>query len=98
MNGPLSHVAKQTTPDREKRHSSNDVTINDASIIKEEEEGEVNGNGNGNGTPVSAGAVVINVLSSPNCLSVDDDVAETTEMKELNRTNVSPASKPDQVS
>jgi hypothetical protein len=61
---------KQLTPEREKSmptiHSSGDKPIGDTSTIKEEEEGEVNGNGNGTATPpVSAGAVVINVLSSP---------------------------------
>ena len=52
------------TPEREKALQMIDLAVGDTSTIAEEEEGEVIGNGKPS-PPVSAGAVVINVLSSP---------------------------------
>ena len=99
-NGPLSHILKQATPEREKSmptlHSSVDKLIGDNSTIKEEEESELNGNGNDaaavvgvvSSPPVSAGAVIINVLSSPSGSSSQEEAAD-------NRTNsVTPATAP----
>ncbi len=77
-NWPLAHVVnvKQATPDREKPPPTySEMSLTADSTIKEEEEPEQEGS---NGAPVSAGAVVINVLSSSPTNNDDNATSETT--------------------
>ena len=84
----ISHQLKATSPDHEKPPPvyTEKILKND-SVITEEDEAEMNGNG---GPPVSAGAVVINVLASP--------TSTIAEESETERTSVLPNGSPGSVS
>ena len=79
-NGPLAHLVKQATPDREKPPPSySEMSLTADSTIKEEEEEH-----EGSKTPpVSAGAVVINVLSSSPTNNEENATSETTDRTSL---------------
>ena len=87
-------------------HSSGDKPISDNLTITEEEEGELNGNGNDadvagtvvSSPPVSAGAVIINVLSSPGSSPEETADNRTKSVAPAPATPAAPGPGGDQVS